>query len=61
MLSSQLSAALKARHKDIAWKEVAGMRDKLIHGYFGVDLQVVWNTCREDLEVFKKALKKNRR
>lgn len=33
----------------IPWSEVAGMRDRIIHGYDNVDLDVVWRTVREDL------------
>jgi len=32
----------KKKHPEVPWKEMARMRDKLIHAYFGVDLQVVW-------------------
>ncbi|MEM4725812.1 MAG: HepT-like ribonuclease domain-containing protein [Nitrososphaerales archaeon] len=36
------------RYPQIPWKDMAGMRDKLIHGYFGVDLRRVWKTVKED-------------
>lgn len=35
---------LKARYPGIPWREMAGMRDKMIHEYFGVNLKIVWQT-----------------
>jgi uncharacterized protein with HEPN domain len=35
----------------VPWQEMAGMRDKLIHAYHGVDLKVVWRAIREDLPI----------
>lgn len=38
-----LSDDLRQQHSDIPWKRIAGMRDEMIHEYFGVDLTIVWN------------------
>jgi uncharacterized protein with HEPN domain len=46
----------KEKHPEVPWKEMARMRDKLIHVYFGVDLQVVWRTLNEDIPQLKKKL-----
>jgi uncharacterized protein with HEPN domain len=49
----KLSPELKERHPEIPWKDVAGMRDKLIHDYFGVDLDAVWDTVEKDIPRLK--------
>jgi uncharacterized protein with HEPN domain len=49
----KLSSDLKKGHPEIPWKDVAGMRDKLIHDYFGVDLDAVWDTVEKDLPRLK--------
>jgi len=51
--SKRVSAELKGRHPEIPWKAMAGMRDKLIHAYFGVDWEVVWLTVKKELPKIK--------
>ena len=38
---------------DIPWKKMVGMRDKLIHEYFGVDLEIIWQVIKTDLPSIK--------
>jgi uncharacterized protein with HEPN domain len=44
-----LPAAIKNQHPEIPWKDIAGMRDKLIHAYFSIDAKTVWRALSEDL------------
>lgn len=37
---------IKDAHPDIDWSRIAGMRDRLIHGYFGTDKEIVWGTSK---------------
>lgn len=56
--TKSISRELKKSCPDINWKDVAGMRDKLIHVYFGVNLSLVWKTVKEDLPKLKKQVQK---
>jgi uncharacterized protein with HEPN domain len=44
-----VSADLRTRHPDVPWRRIAGMRDKMIHEYFGVDPRLVWAVVENDL------------
>lgn len=44
-----ISDQIKIGHPGVPWKEIAGTRDKLIHDYFGVNIDVVWNIIKDDL------------
>ncbi len=56
--TKKLSKTLKEKHQNIPWKDIAGMRDKLIHDYFGVDLKSVWKTIQEDIPPLKETVTK---
>ena len=43
--SRRTGSAFRERHTEIDWKSIAGMRDRLIHGYDRVDYDVLWDTC----------------
>ncbi len=51
-----LSEALKSSHPRVPWKRIAGMRDKMIHEYFGVNLQLVWEVVERDLPELRTAV-----
>jgi len=48
---------IRAKHPQIPWREMAGMRDRLIHFYFGVDYELVWRTIKERLPEVKPWIK----
>jgi uncharacterized protein with HEPN domain len=47
---------IRLRYPKIPWKEMGGMRDRLIHFYFGVDYQLVWKTIKERLPKVKEQI-----
>lgn len=54
--SSKLSKEFQDEHSIIPWKDIIGMRNKLIHDYFGVDIDAVWETASKDIPNLKKEL-----
>lgn len=48
----------KKKYNKLEWKKIAGMRDKIIHFYFGVSLEVVWKSIKEKLPSFKQEIEK---
>jgi uncharacterized protein with HEPN domain len=56
--AKQLSGGLWGKYPLVPWKEMAGMRDKLIHGYFGVDRKLVWKTTKDKLPELKRNIRR---
>ena len=54
--SKKLPEDVKARQPDIEWRKVTGMRDKLIHDYFGVDYTIVWDVSTTKLPNLREKL-----
>lgn len=51
-----ISKELKDKHPEVEWKKIAGARDKIIHAYFSIDLDVIWLIIKEDLPILKKQI-----
>jgi uncharacterized protein with HEPN domain len=60
--TKKLPESLKNKYPKIPWREISGMRNKLIHEYFGVNLRVVWDTVKKDIPkikpIFQEIIKK---
>ena len=54
----QIPEKVREKNPETPWREIAGMRNKLTHEYFGVNTKVVWRTVHEDLPVIIPALRK---
>jgi len=56
--AKNVSRDLKANCPEVEWREIAGMRDKLIHAYFGVNLELVWETVKKNIPELKQKIRK---
>ena len=54
--SKNISISFKKKYKNVPWSEMARTRDKLIHGYFGVDLNLTFDIIKKDLPTLKKQI-----
>lgn len=51
--TKNLPRDFRKRYADVPWSELAKMRDKLIHGYFGIDLELTWKVVKQDIPELK--------
>ncbi len=56
--AKNISDDFKEKHPQILWKDLAGVRDKLIHHYFGANLEVVWYIIKDDLPRLKEEIRR---
>jgi uncharacterized protein with HEPN domain len=54
--TKHLSNSFRDKYSDIPWKQIAGMRDILIHDYLGIDIYAVWETIETNLPQLKRQL-----
>jgi uncharacterized protein with HEPN domain len=55
--TKQIPSTIREEYPQIPWRSIAGMRDKMIHQYFGINLQVLWDTVEQDLPPLKPTIK----
>jgi uncharacterized protein with HEPN domain len=57
--ANSVSAAVKERHPGIPWPQIAAFRNRIMHEYHSVDLQIVWQTIQQDLPELKSAMERD--
>jgi uncharacterized protein with HEPN domain len=50
--------SVRTQYSDIPWRDIAGMRDKLIHDYFNTDVEIIWKAVQEDVPQLKTMISK---
>jgi len=55
--AKNISDNLKNKHPEIEWRKITGLRDKLIHAYFGIDWDIVWDVLKNRLSGMEESLR----
>ena len=56
--ANNIPAEIKAKYSDVPWHRIIGMRNKVIHEYFGVDVKILWETIKKRIPELKKVINK---
>lgn len=56
--AKKIPESLKSKYPDVEWKKIAGLRDILIHEYFGISIEIVWDIIQNKLPILQKQIKK---
>ncbi len=54
--AKKIPKTLRDKYPDIPWKKMSGMRDKLIHEYFGIDIEILWKVARDEIPPLKPSI-----
>lgn len=54
--ANRLPVEFKSRYPLVEWPKIIGLRHRIVHDYFGIDMEIVWNILQQDLPAFKSAL-----
>jgi uncharacterized protein with HEPN domain len=54
----QVRGDIKKKYSHIPWKEIVGLRNRVIHEYFGVDFEIIWHIINQDLKKLKEKIEK---
>ncbi|SRR5258708_25903849 len=55
--ASHMSVEIRTKYPDLPWEKMTSMRNKVLHEYFGIDEEVIWQTITEDLQPLKEKIK----
>ncbi|HDT13571.1 MAG TPA: DUF86 domain-containing protein [Candidatus Aminicenantes bacterium] len=56
--SKKIPAVITADYPKVPWKKMGGMRDRLIHEYFGIDLEILWTVASRDIKGLKPEIRR---
>jgi uncharacterized protein with HEPN domain len=56
--TKNIPESIRSKYPELPWREMAGMRDKLIHGYFGIDTETIYKAAKQDLPPLKTPIQK---
>ena len=55
--ANRLPGEYKKKHREIEWEEIIGLRNRIVHDYFGLDLELIWQILKNDLPLLKVRIK----
>jgi uncharacterized protein with HEPN domain len=56
--TKNVSMELRQKHPHIEWRAMAGMRDRLVHGYFGIDYEIVWDVVTSKIPLLQQNIQR---